>query len=108
MTAIRTHISAISSVVSNVTSSTEHLFNKPTISSSLRERSGPILQSLGHHRARLMEAADQGDDAIDISELREVTKRFPPIAFEIARETKELVHRLDLTDDDDSEEDDFR
>jgi hypothetical protein len=107
LTTIRTHVSAIVSVISNVSSSTEHFINKSNSSPVLRERSGPILQTLNQHRAHLLETTAEGEDAVNIAELREVTKKLPPIAFEIARETKELVHRLDLTDDNDSE-DDFR
>lgn len=107
MTTISTHVSAISSIVSNVSSSTEHFINKSNAGRVLRERSGPILQTLNLHRTRLLETTAEGEDAVNIVEHREVIKKLPPIAFEIARETKELVHRLDLTDDNDSE-DDFR
>ncbi|KAF7164945.1 hypothetical protein CNMCM6106_001302 [Aspergillus hiratsukae] len=107
LTTIRTHVSAIASIVSNVSSSTEHFISKSNSSPVVRERSGPILQTLDLHRAHLLETTAEGDDAVNIAELREVTKKLPPIAFEIARETKELVHRLDLTDENDSE-DDFR
>ncbi|KAF7159334.1 hypothetical protein CNMCM5623_004648 [Aspergillus felis] len=107
LTTINTHVSAISSIVSNVSSSTEHFINKSNAGPVLRERSGPILQTLNLHRTRLLETTAEGEDAVNIAEHREVIKKLPPLAFEIARETKELVHRLDLTDDNDSE-DDFR
>ncbi|KAH1878799.1 hypothetical protein KXX01_004891 [Aspergillus fumigatus] len=107
LTTISTHVSAISSIVSKVSSSTEHFINRSNAGRVLRERSGPILETLNLHRTRLLETTAEGEDAVNIAEHREVIKKLPPIAFEIARETKELVHRLDLTDDNDSE-DDFR
>lgn len=50
---------------------------------------------------RLMEAGDRGHDLADEGkgegdrEWRMWTQTLPPIAFEIARETKELVQRID-------------
>lgn len=54
-----------------------------------------------------MDAAADGESVESKSpeQLREVTNKLPPIAFEIARETKELVQRLSPVLD---EEDDFR
>ncbi|OJJ35506.1 hypothetical protein ASPWEDRAFT_172308 [Aspergillus wentii DTO 134E9] len=103
---VRTHVSAISSVVTNVASSTEHLINKPGAHPALRERSGPIIQTLDAHRGRLVETAADGEDAFSAEQLREITNKLPPIAFEIARETKELVQRLEPANYED--EDDFR
>ncbi|KAF9884318.1 component of the polarisome [Aspergillus nanangensis] len=98
LTAVRTHVSAISSVVMNVASSTEHFIHKPEANPILRERSGTIIQTLDYHRDRLMTMAAEGEGA---------TNKLPPIAFEIARETKELIQRLETMDYDGSE-DDFR
>ena len=102
---VGTHVSAISSVVSNVASATEHLLNNPD-NHSLRERAGPTLQTLHYHENRLLETAAEGEAASSPEQLREVTNKLPPIAFEIARETKELVQRLEPAQYDD--EDDFR
>ncbi|PYH49097.1 putative cell polarity protein [Aspergillus saccharolyticus JOP 1030-1] len=104
---ISTHISAISSVVSQVTSSTQHYINSPEVNLAVRERASPIIETLQHHRDRLTRTAAEGEEVSDLTELRAITNKLPPIAFEIARETKELVHRLDPHDLDE-EEDDFR
>ncbi|OJD27271.1 hypothetical protein ACJ73_01340 [Blastomyces percursus] len=121
MSAIRTHIDAISAVVSKVIDATESAMtrqqqqhqrqnhqrsnsnndnqnttdlniNNNTI---LRDRAGPIIRILSECRDKLAEAGAQGIQAMSVSEMREVTGKLPPIAFQIARETKELVQRLD-------------
>ncbi|KAJ5808165.1 Spa2 homology (SHD) of GIT [Penicillium riverlandense] len=86
LTTVQTHVSAISDVVANVVSSTEHLVHERSSDKALRERAEPIVQVLDECRARLEGTAADGPDAIN---------KLPPIAFEIARQTKELVHRLD-------------
>ncbi|KAJ5095682.1 hypothetical protein NUU61_005038 [Penicillium alfredii] len=101
---VQTHVSAISDVVANVVSSTEHLIHERSGDVALRERSEPVVQALDQCRGRLMAAAADGQDATSPDQEREVTNKLPPIAFEIARQTKELVQRLEPTDD----EDDFR
>lgn len=104
---VNTHVSAISSVVTNVVSSTEHQIQKPDVNPTLRERSGPIVQTLESHRGRLTDAAAEGGSVSSAEELHAVTNKLPPIAFEIARETKELVQRLNPAQYDE-DEDDFR
>lgn len=63
------------------------------------------MQTLDNCRDRLMETVTVGDE----SNLRETTSKLPPIAFEIARQTKELIQCLDRPGhrDDDDDEDDF-
>ncbi|OAT09204.1 cell polarity protein [Blastomyces gilchristii SLH14081] len=122
MFAIRTHIDAISAVVSKVIDATEsaitrqeqqqqqhqdhHQSNNNNDNHSntdlnvnnntiLRDRAGPIIRILSECRDRLAEAGAEGNQALSVSEMREVTGKLPPIAFQIARETKELVQRLD-------------
>ncbi|THC87611.1 hypothetical protein EYZ11_012942 [Aspergillus tanneri] len=107
LTTIRTHVSAISSVVTNVVSSAEHFIHKPDISPVLMDRAGSIIETLDYHRGRLLKTAAEGKGASYDEIFHNVTNKLPPIAFEIARVTKELVQRLDRTDYDDTE-DDFR
>ena len=54
-----------------------------------------------------MGTATEGEEATSAEQVRDATNKLPPIAFEIARETKELVQRLDPVDQEESE-DDFR
>ncbi|EFW99081.1 cell polarity protein [Grosmannia clavigera kw1407] len=61
---------------------------------------GQGLDKLVDCRQRLLEAGDQGDEMMNDTtgqqmDWRSWTTSLPPIAFEIARETKELVKRVD-------------
>lgn len=106
MSAIETHVSAIANVVANVVTSTEHLIHDRSGDAALRERSESTVQALDECRGRLMGTSADGHDVSSPEQLREITNQLPPIAFEIARQTKELVQRLEsLTH---SDEDDFR
>ncbi|KAJ5723925.1 Spa2 homology (SHD) of GIT [Penicillium malachiteum] len=104
LSSVETHVSAIGDVVSNVVSATEHLIHERSGDASLREQSEPVIHSLDECRGRLMNAVAEGHHAEGPEQLREVTNQLPPLAFEIARQTKELVQRLELlmqADDDD-------
>ncbi|PGH12450.1 hypothetical protein AJ79_04286 [Helicocarpus griseus UAMH5409] len=97
MTSIRTHIDAISAVVSRVVSATEGAIAQPgPHNNALHDRVGPVIRVLSECRDRLAEAGADGSRASNMNEMREVTAKLPPIAFQIARETKELVQRIDL------------
>lgn len=52
-----------------------------------------------------MDTAAEGEHVSSFEQFREVTNKLPPIAFEIARETKELVQRLDPMQCEEEEED---
>lgn len=76
-----------------------------TGNSSLRTEGEPIVKKLSNARQRLLAAGDKGreiadseDDGRAEMEWRVWTQSLPPIAFEIARETKELVQRVDIID----------
>jgi hypothetical protein len=73
---------------------------------ALKTQSEPILKKLSGCRQRLIEARERGkaiaesgdeDDGAD-REWHSWNQSLPPIAFEIARETKELVQRVDIID----------
>lgn len=101
---VQTHVSAILGVVANVVGATEHLMHDRSADIALREASEPVILSLDKCRSRLEATVNEGDDTATPEALREVTNKLPPIAFEIARQTKDLVQRLEAT----SDEDDFR
>lgn len=97
-------INLIADVVGKVVSETE----------SLGPSGAELVDRLATCRQRLMEAGDRGMDlAADgkdprSREWRMWTQILPPIAFEIARETKELVQRMDRFGmDDDGGADEF-
>ncbi|KAJ5550914.1 Spa2 homology (SHD) of GIT [Penicillium sp. DV-2018c] len=105
---VQTHVTAISDVVANVVSATEHLMRERSADTSLREASEPVIAALDQCRGRLTATAGEGEDAASPEQLRELTNKLPPIAFEIARQTKDLVQRLEDTMAAVDEEDDFR
>ncbi|KAL2063538.1 hypothetical protein VTL71DRAFT_5343 [Oculimacula yallundae] len=107
ITAITTQINAIADVVGTVVSSTENAMSS-TGNSVLRTQGEPIVRKLANIRQRLIDAgkigrdiANEGrDDDEGERAWRAWNQSLPPIAFEIARETKELVLRVDVIDGD--------
>ncbi|KAI1334635.1 hypothetical protein F5Y15DRAFT_409579 [Xylariaceae sp. FL0016] len=87
---INEEISSIVDVVGNVVAETEASGN-----------GGDMLERLSSCRQRLIEAGEQGRELAaqgfgeQDREWRMWTQTLPPIAFEIVRETKELVQRID-------------
>ena len=77
-----------------------------TGNSALRTQGEPIIRKLSNCRTRLLEAGEKGreiaeegrDDDEGERIWRQWNQTLPPIAFEIARETKELVLRVDAID----------
>ncbi|KAJ5846674.1 hypothetical protein N7534_010343 [Penicillium rubens] len=105
---VQTHVSAISNVVMNVVSATEQLMRERSGDIALRQTSEPVIAALDQCRGRLAATASEGEDTTTPEQLRELTNKLPPIAFEIARQTKDLVQRLEATSVVADEEDDFR
>lgn len=73
---------------------------------ALRTQAEQILRKLSSCRQRLVEAGEKGRSIADEGReddegdriWRQWNQSLPPIAFEIARETKELVLRVDVID----------
>jgi hypothetical protein len=117
ITAISTQITAIADVVAKVVSSTETAMSSSG-NGPLRTQGGPILKDLSACRQRLIEAGERGRAIADEAreddegerEWRAWTQSLPPIAFEIAKQTKKLVMEVDEIDGPrvrDGGEDDF-
>jgi hypothetical protein len=87
MHSIRDHIEDIASVVGKVVDSTETAINS-TGNPSLRDRGEPITRKLSDCRARLLNAGVDGENIRDAPAMKEFSNKLPPLAFEIARETK--------------------
>jgi len=74
----------------------------------LRVQADPVLKKLSSCRQRLVEAGEKGKEIADEGReddegeriWRQWNQSLPPIAFEIARETKELVLRVEVIDGD--------
>jgi len=98
---ILTQTSSIADVVGKVISATEGS------NTSLRKQVEPILKKLAACRQKLVDAEAKGAEIEEGGKWKMWTSTLPPIAFEIARETKELVLRVDIVDADKGREDDF-
>ena len=105
MKIIRGYMNAIANVVGKVVSSTEAGMREPNASPLLREKAEPVIRSLADCEARLLDASTESETLQNPMQMKEFTNRLPPLAFEIARETKELVQRLDTIDGDDDDDD---
>ncbi|KAL1958366.1 hypothetical protein VTO42DRAFT_4467 [Malbranchea cinnamomea] len=104
---VRSHIDAIFDVVGKVITSAETTISQPDAAPALRERVGPIVQLLENCRDKLADTGSEGHGLTNPAEIREVTGKLPPIAFQIAKETKELVQRVDQLQYESHQEDDF-
>ncbi|KAI9789442.1 MAG: component of the polarisome [Piccolia ochrophora] len=109
---IRNHLEEIASVVAKVVSSTEAAIDQTSnvaLHDALRQHIEPILRKLAECRARLLAASAEAERIKDSKMLKNFSIKLPPLAFEIARETKELVQRIDQVDHDvNAEDDNFR
>src|SRR5579862_22943 len=87
MPIIRNHINDIATVVGNVVTSTETAMGQAG-NSILRDRGESIIRKLSDCRAKLLEVKSEGENIKDPVVLKDFTNKLPPLAFEIARETK--------------------
>ncbi|KAF3483912.1 SpaA [Arthroderma uncinatum] len=110
ISSIQMHINTIAGAVEKVVSSTEMAMSKPDANPALRERAVPVIEILARHRDDLLDVGAAGGKTSDSTVIRELNSKLPPIAFQIARETKELVQRVDQIEyaSQNNEEDDFR
>ena len=103
---IKDHLNDVASILGKVVTETQYTVSE-TSSNLLRERAEPIVLTLAGCRDKLLDASVEGDSIRDASRWKDFSKKLPPLAFEIARETKELVQRLDQIGDEEID-DDFR
>jgi hypothetical protein len=100
MPSVRSHISEIASIVGNVVSAAESSIQDSTpISAALKLKAESSVKVLAQCKAKLMTVSAESE-TLDASssrgEIRALTQKLPPLAFEIARETKELSQKIDL------------
>jgi len=107
VTIIRDHTTDIATLVGKVLSSTDAAINRAG-NESLRDGAEPIMRTLSDCRSRLLEANAESATIKDTAKLKDLNNRLPPMAFEIARETKELVHRVEQIYNEAADDDDFR
>lgn len=107
MPTVQNHITTICSTIENIVNSVDRTANEPSsYQTTLKEKSRPILSILQDCREQLIQA---GDDAAagGQSDDREFAQGLPPLAFKVARETKELVSRIMAVEAGPGGEDDF-
>lgn len=102
---VKDHIDDIAGILGKVVTETQQTLGS-SHNSVLRAQANPSIDTLADSRARLLDASEEIDRINDAASWKEFTKMLPPLAFKIARETKELVQRLDHVDA--GGEDDFR
>lgn len=83
--------------------------SQPNCNPALLERAAPIVKMLAGQRDQLVDTGAAGENVTSLDQLHDVTNKLRPIAFEIARQTKELVQCIDQIEFGTAEEeDDFR
>jgi hypothetical protein len=113
ITAISTQITAVADVVGKVVTSTENAMSS-SANEPLRKEADPIIRTLGGCRQRLLQAGEKGRAIADEGRYDDEGERdwrtwnqsLPPIAFEIAKQTKALVSKVDALDSEQGGRDD--
>jgi uncharacterized protein Yka (UPF0111/DUF47 family) len=83
------HMSTIITSIENMVNSVDRTANEPSsYQSILRQRTGPILSILQDCKQQMVQASMQS--AANVESLQQL----PPLAFKIARETKQLVSTI--------------
>ncbi|KAI4183368.1 MAG: hypothetical protein LQ346_006348 [Caloplaca aetnensis] len=89
---LRSHLDAIGAIVGKMVSETQSTI-KRTSNQELRKQITPTM--LAKSRTKIMEASTKCEGIHDLQTWSKFKDTLPPLAFDIARETKELVQRLD-------------
>ena len=103
---IREQLGSIIHIVGRVVKQSQSVIDS-TGNMMLRDQIEPSVMTLAGCRARLSVANDDGEGIQEHSAWKEFTNILPPLAFEIARETKELVHGVDRVLGHERVDDDF-
>jgi hypothetical protein len=89
MPTIQLHMATISATIENVVNSVDRTGNEPSsYQMTLREKSEPIVSILQNCREQMSQISNESPAG------KEIVQQLPPLAFRIARETKELVSRV--------------
>ncbi|EXJ87123.1 hypothetical protein A1O3_04081 [Capronia epimyces CBS 606.96] len=95
MPAIRNHITTIARTIENIVGAVERTANEPySYQSTLSDKSHTSATMLQGCREQLLKAYSESAAYDNQPESKEFTQKLPPMAFQIARETKELVSRI--------------
>ena len=95
---VKEHLNEVASILGKLVTETQYTVSE-TDSKLLRDRAEPIVLTLAGCQSKLLDAGVEGDSIRDATRWKDFSKKLPPLAFEVARETKELVQRLDQIGD---------
>lgn len=90
---VKEHLDDISVIVGKIVRESEDTM-QGSKQTAVQDRTNPVVQTLIACRALLMDASVEGNGIQDGTEWKEFTKKLPPLAFDVARQTKELMQRL--------------
>jgi hypothetical protein len=84
----------VSSVESILATNTKGISDPSPYQAEWRSQTGPIQQKLEEGHQRLLQALQESESYEQQSSTKEFTQKLPPLAFQVARETRELVRRV--------------
>lgn len=95
MNNIRNYIERIASTVEAVLAASDKGAQDATsYRSEWQTQTGPIQTNLEDCKNKLLEAGDDSQDYDADASSKAFTQKLPPLAFQVARETRELVRRV--------------
>ena len=104
---IHDRVGRITQIIGHVVKETQRVMDM-TGNALLQNIAGPAIRVLGACKSKLATADDKGRDIQAHGAFKEFITTLPPLAFEIARETKELVQGVDRVLEDGRDDEVFR
>jgi len=93
---LRSHIASIVNVADNVLNAV--MASSEDTSSyqvALKDRAIPMAHNLADCREKLMDASDVSQGLDTTASAKELVNRLPPLAFQMARQTKEIAQQIE-------------
>ena len=95
ISSIRNNIERIASTVEAVLGASERGGQEPSsYRNEWQAQTGPVQNNLEDCKNKLLQAGDESQKYNGSTPAKEFTQGLPPIAFQVARETRELVRRI--------------
>jgi hypothetical protein len=95
MNNVRNNIERIASTVEAVLAASDKGAQDPTsYRDEWQTQTGPIQNNLEDCKNKLLQAGDDSQGYDNSASAKEFTQKLPPLAFQVARETRELVRRI--------------
>lgn len=103
---VQAHISAIVDTVENVLSAAEGAMeDASSYQAELRDKAAVVVQSLTRSKDNLLQAGNDPKVNVGGRLSKTFTQQLPPLAFQIARETKLLVSKIESVEAGKADED---